>query len=46
MPFSLLTGVRIFPGAEFRYLWAKATFSWLDTKPDGYATTLSLGFRF
>ena len=40
----------IFMGAEFRYLWAKASFDQaggaVDRKLDGYTTTLNLGFRF
>ncbi len=36
----------VFLGAEFKYLWAKASFDGADAKLDGYATTLNLGFRF
>lgn len=37
---------QLFVGAEFRYLWAKASFGGADRKLDGYATTVNLGFRF
>jgi opacity protein-like surface antigen len=41
----------LFLGAEFRYLWAKASFDpggtgSVDRKLDGYTTTLNLGVRF
>lgn len=36
----------VFLGAEFKYLWAKASFNGRDVKLDGYTTTLDLGFRF
>lgn len=35
-----------FLGAEFRYLWAEASFDGIDVELDGYTTTLNLGFRF
>lgn len=37
---------QLFVGAEFRYLWAKASFDGTDRKLDGYATTINLGIRF
>ncbi len=36
----------LFLGAEFKYLWAKASFNGADAKLDGYTTTVNLGFRF
>jgi opacity protein-like surface antigen len=36
----------VFLGAEFRYLWSKASFSGTDAKLDGFSTTVNLGFRF
>ncbi|HEY5996135.1 MAG TPA: porin family protein [Candidatus Deferrimicrobiaceae bacterium] len=37
---------QLFVGAEFRYLWAKATFDRTDLKLDGYTASVDLGFRF
>lgn len=36
----------VFLGAEFRYLWAEASFDGRDRKLDGFTTTVNLGYRF
>lgn len=36
----------VFLGAEFRYLWAEASFAGADVKLDGFTTSVILGYRF